>query len=441
MAPSAYPLGGVQTWLDYLLPGLRQLGWRCTLGLVAGRFHDPDAYLAVHPGSSVVAIASRTGTQEGRIRSLAGCIARLRPDLVASVNVPDCHAAVARARRRGVRVRTVMTMHGLQADYYEDMAATASKLDAVVCTNRLAWALSTEIGGIEPRRAHYAPYGVGLDRGTPRPASQTGGTPFRVAFVGRLARYQKRVEDLPRIAHELDRLGHLFELVIAGSGPDEGWLRQALAVPLANGKVRFLGSVAADRLADEVYSGADALLITSSWETGPIVAWEAMAAGVPVVTSAYIGSGLEGSLQHGETCLVFPIGAAAAAAACIARLHRSSALRGKLAAGGRKLIEERYSCERSVAQWSAVLSQIAAAPPITRVAGPSEPEAASSGRLDRVLGVAWGETMRGALGRRFVAASAGSEWPHSYGTTPLDDPDFWRLAAALDGRGTARHDS
>ena len=164
MAPSAYPLGGVQTWLDYLLPGLRQLGWRCTLGLVAGRFHDPDAYLAVHPGSSVVAIASRTGTQEGRIRSLAGCIARLRPDLVASVNVPDCHAAVARARRRGVRVRTVMTMHGLQADYYEDMAATASKLDAVVCTNRLAWALSTEIGGIEPRRAHYAPYGVGLDR-------------------------------------------------------------------------------------------------------------------------------------------------------------------------------------------------------------------------------------------------------------------------------------
>ena len=131
----------------------------------------------------------------------------------------------------------------------------------------------------------------------------------------------------------------------------------------------------------------------------------------------------------------------AAAAACIARLHRSSALRGKLAAGGRKLIEERYSCERSVAQWSAVLSQIAAAPPMTRVAGPSEPEAASSGRLDRVLGVAWGETMRGALGRRFVAASAGSEWPHSYGTTPLDDPDFWRLAAALDGRGTARHDS
>ncbi len=40
VAPSAYPLGGVATWLDDLVPGLERAGWRVTVGLTAGRHHD-----------------------------------------------------------------------------------------------------------------------------------------------------------------------------------------------------------------------------------------------------------------------------------------------------------------------------------------------------------------------------------------------------------------
>src|SRR5690349_18307661 len=36
VAPSAYPLGGVATWLDYVVPGLRHRNWKVTLGLVQG---------------------------------------------------------------------------------------------------------------------------------------------------------------------------------------------------------------------------------------------------------------------------------------------------------------------------------------------------------------------------------------------------------------------
>jgi len=44
VAPSAYPLGGLATWLDYLVPGLRDKGWKVTIGLTAGQFHNVDAY-------------------------------------------------------------------------------------------------------------------------------------------------------------------------------------------------------------------------------------------------------------------------------------------------------------------------------------------------------------------------------------------------------------
>ena len=54
IAPSAYTLGGIQTWLDYILPGLEKKGWNIKLGLVSGRFHDVGKYLEKHPFHNVV---------------------------------------------------------------------------------------------------------------------------------------------------------------------------------------------------------------------------------------------------------------------------------------------------------------------------------------------------------------------------------------------------
>ena len=54
-----------------------------------------------------------------------------------------------------------------------------------------------------------------------------------------------------------------------------------------------------------------------------------MAHGVLVVTSAYIGSGLEGNLRHGENCLIYPLGNAAAAVECIVEAQNAE-LRSRL---------------------------------------------------------------------------------------------------------------
>ena len=73
-------------------------------------------------------------------------------------------------------------------------------------------------------------------------------------------------------------------LLIAGEGPEGPALEHlALRLGLAD-RVRFLGRVAHEQLAD-IYSAADALVLASSREGWPNVLLEAMACGTPVVAS------------------------------------------------------------------------------------------------------------------------------------------------------------
>jgi glycosyltransferase involved in cell wall biosynthesis len=285
IGPSAYPLGGVATWFNYIVPGLRQRGWNVTLGLVEGRFHDVDVYLSVHPDHQVVRIPYGTGTKEGRIRRLVQAILRAQPDVVVAVNIADVVRAVDRIRAiSGCSLRLVTALHATQPEFIGEMRVCAQTLDAVVCTNRLTCELVSGCSSVAPNRIYYAPYGVDTND-LSRKEQTNSDDIFRIAYVGRLEQAQKRSGDLVPIVAELDRRRLAYQLIIAGSGPEEDRLKATLADGASRGRVRFLGTLAGADLFSQVYGSADALLITSHWETGPIVAWEAMANGVAVVTS------------------------------------------------------------------------------------------------------------------------------------------------------------
>ena len=98
VSPSAYPLGGVATWLDYIIPGLQKKGWDITLGLVSGKFHDIDSYMKRHHIDNIISIKNATGSREGRIRSIMKVSEDMQPDMVAVVNIPDTYDAVERLR-------------------------------------------------------------------------------------------------------------------------------------------------------------------------------------------------------------------------------------------------------------------------------------------------------------------------------------------------------
>jgi glycosyltransferase involved in cell wall biosynthesis len=300
-----------------------------------------------------------------------------------------------------------MTLHGLESALLADIRDHADLLDAVVVTNRLSEALAADALG-HSGRVFYAPYGVPLR--SPVVAAH-GGVPGELAllYCGRLEQGQKRVGDLAKILLTLRKRNIKCRLSVAGGGPHEDAFRDELKDLGVLDDVHFLGVLDAGELAGQ-YASHDALLVTSSWETGPIVAWEAMSHGLPVISSRYVGSGREGALRDGENCLLFPVGDAGAAACRVAALADES-LRARLVEGGANLVRERYSREASVSQWNAALHNVLSLEPVPRP-GPESKQQKRS-RLDKLLGNSRAEHARRLLRLQYPHRNPGGEWPHS----------------------------
>src|SRR5262249_10190961 len=159
----------------------------------------------------------------------------------------------------------------------------------------------------------------------------------------------------------------------------------------------------------------------------------AMARGVLVVTSAYIGSGLEGNLRHGENCLIYPLGNAAAAVECIVKAQDVE-LRSLLTSAGIAFVRENMTRELSIRYWSQCFTDIKSQP----IQAPSleNTRCEPAGRLDRLLGTRLGETVRHVLHRRPISPlEPGHEWPHISVTSQIPKEKFWDLARAADFRG------
>lgn len=89
----------------------------------------------------------------------------------------------------------------------------------------------------------------------------------------------------------------------------------------------------------------------------PNVLKEAMAVGVPVVTTHL--PGIEELVTHGENGLLVPPGDVEALAASLESLLTDAVLRRRLVAGGRKMIEERFDIKTNFASLKELLVQAA----------------------------------------------------------------------------------
>lgn len=117
-------------------------------------------------------------------------------------------------------------------------------------------------------------------------------------------------------------------LSIAGSGPEEAKL-QALAARLGIGEaVHFVGRLDRDGMA-RLFRAADIALNPSRVDNMPVSLLEAMASGVPVVSTGV--GGIPYLVQDGVTALLVAPGDAPAMAAAALRLLDDAALRSRLA--------------------------------------------------------------------------------------------------------------
>jgi glycosyltransferase involved in cell wall biosynthesis len=174
--------------------------------------------------------------------------------------------------------------------------------------------------------------------------------PGTFVFVGRLTR-QKALE----VAVDAVARVPSSRLVVIGEGPDRERLEALVRDSAAAGRIELRGALPRrDALA--VVAGAEAALLTSAWENFPHSAVEALAAGVPVVSTAV--GGVPEIVRDEVNGLLVPVGDAGAVAAAMARILREDGLRARLAAAAPGSVAD-LSVERVYGRLAAVLEEAA----------------------------------------------------------------------------------
>jgi glycosyltransferase involved in cell wall biosynthesis len=412
IAPSAYLLGGVQDWLYMTCLGLRKEGHKVVVGVPNGKFHDAKRYNRLYSGLEAVSFTNKSGTREGRIRGLSSFLLRNKCDIIVGVNIGDLYQSYIRVAEKLGETKFVIALHAIETNYFLDIKKYAPLIDGVITTNRLPQSMVQSLADIERNRVFYAACGIDTSIIDQRDIDDKEINRINIAWVGRIESNQKRVMDLVRVVRRLDLMGVRFKLSVAGEGPDKEKLRNAMEQWIEIGIVELKGAMKREDLY-RFYRENEVLLITSEWETGPIIAWEAMAAGLVVVSSKYIGSRLEGALIDGQTALLYEIGNDVDAAKKLSSVY-NPVIRNGISEKAREVVKERYLQEHSIAQWEKSLREIAnwKKKNWSHYELAMRKESLGLGRLERMLGHDVAEKLRYVIPAR-QATDAGDEWPHS----------------------------
>ena len=261
------------------------------------------------------------------------------------------HYAGVRFARRA-NIACIATYHTFFEEYLHHyvplLPRRLSRLLARSFTRSQCAAVQALIAPSEPMRAVLTGYGVS----TPIHVLPTGlaADRFRAgdgrAFRARAGIDAQRplVTYIGRVAHEKN-IGFLVEvfrrvlasvpealLVIAGEGPAREALRQQVAHLGLEGHVHFAGYLERDSALLDCYAAADVFVFASRTETQGLVLLEAMAQGVPVVSTAELGT--RSILVPGSGALVVPEQQQEFAAAVV-RVLSDAGVREELAARGR----------------------------------------------------------------------------------------------------------
>jgi 1,2-diacylglycerol 3-alpha-glucosyltransferase len=157
--------------------------------------------------------------------------------------------------------------------------------------------------------------------------------------VGRVA-HEKNLGFLLRVLAEVRRTVSKVLFVIAGEGPARAALRREVAEAGLAENVRFVGYL--DRATElrDCYRAADVFVFASRTETQGLVLLESLALGVPVVSTAVLGTKEVLRDAAGAIVVDEDVGAFAAA---VARVLTRPELRQALAAAARGFVSARWS--------------------------------------------------------------------------------------------------
>jgi len=263
-----------------------------------------------------------------------------------------CHLA-QQAATVGLYVRSVfafgfsMTVHGPDEFYDAKGKYLAQKIaaaDFIICISNYA---RSQLMMLSPyiywNKFIVSRLGVDPQLFSPQPRKAAPEF-FDILCVGRLtpAKGQHMLIDA---VERLTQQGRRVRLRLLGSGPDEASLRKQSAQNRILDYVVFAGAMNQDRIRS-FYAVADLFCLPSFAEGLPVVLMEAMAMGIPCVSTQI--TGIPELIRNGIDGLLVPPSDLEALVGALARLIDDAALRERFARSGRKRILKQYDLHRNV---------------------------------------------------------------------------------------------
>jgi glycosyltransferase involved in cell wall biosynthesis len=198
---------------------------------------------------------------------------------------------------------------------------------------------------------HVVRCGVDLDVYDPPPERSACSTSAQVLFVGRLL-HGKGLSLLFEAVAELRRRDLDVTVTVVGDGPARAEIDAAVRALDLSQHVSLLGSVGQDDLLAR-YAAADIFCLPSFAEGIPVVAMEAMAMELPVVTTQIMG--IPELVEDGVQGLLVPPGRVDALTDTLDRLVRHPDERRRMGAAGREKVRADYDVARSAKRMRSVL--------------------------------------------------------------------------------------
>lgn len=218
--------------------------------------------------------------------------------------------------------------------------------------------LQIEEGAAE-NRTRVIPNGVVLSKLSKIARSQHPQTPPIIAFVGRVVPIKDVKTFLKAMKPLTARWPGLQVLVAGPTDEDTPYYQECeqLARALELGRnVSFLGRVDVN----SIYAKADLVMLTSISEAQPLVLLEAMACGIPCMSTdvgacrELLEGGTRPDLLLGPSGFIAPVGDAAALSAGAERILANPSLYKRMSESGRRRVQRFYRQEVILAQYQAL---------------------------------------------------------------------------------------
>jgi colanic acid/amylovoran biosynthesis glycosyltransferase len=346
-------VGGVSTWLQALVPALRQRGLDVRVHIL--NFADepgPNLHYFREAG-----IPLRTARWPKTFRQgIHQCLEWInadRPDIYVPNSVLPAYYAGAQARLHGMQ--TVGVLHADDAFFSAVMKEFVAgnpltRFSAIVPVSEYLNDRARSLT-VPPLPGLRIPCGVSVPDRTTTAATDR----FRMVYLGRLVEEQKQVSAVARAFCEAAEKNPGFEAVIAGEGPARTSVEKIIAQHPFGKQVRLAGRLNQREVYDLLLS-SQAIALLSDYEGLPVSLLEAMACGV-VPVCLRMRSGIEELIRSGHNGFMVADREGSFQSA-VTKLMADPVLWRECSSNARAAVEKEFSMTACHEKWFSLLTDL-----------------------------------------------------------------------------------